>query len=482
MSTKLRLGALLAITIIVGACGGTATTAPAATGTLAAATPAATPAVTVAATVAATATAAAATPTAAATPEAPTPGVTAAPTPVPTPVVACASGATKITFWTKEGAESLKYVQQLASDYCALHPDVSFTVVNKDVESLRQDFQTSSLANNPPDLLWTVSDHVGPFTAADLIMPFDGLIDTATYIPNTLDAVTADGHLWGVPISNGNQLMLLWNKSLAGATAPTDSNALVEAAKTNTDAAAGKYGLVFNQTESFWLVPFLGAFGGSVFAADGVTPTLNTDAMKSALTLLHDWKFKDQIAPPEADYNGADGLFKAGKAAFIINGDWSLADYSKDAVVGGANLGVGALPMITGADYPKPYTAGSFFMASKKVADDPAKQAVILDFIKWVTSKDEQVDLVKVLQRLPANAEALADPVVTGNPLLAGAADAVTKGVPQPTNLQMRCVFDSMTTGVRDLFAKSDSDPAAIAAAMQTSADAGVAPGGECSE
>ena len=37
-----------------------------------------------------------------------------------------------------------------------------------------------------------------------------------------------------------------------------------------------------------------------------------------------------------------------------------------------------------------------------------------------------------------------------------------------------------MTAGVRDLFASESSDPAAIAAAMQASADVGVAPGGEC--
>jgi arabinogalactan oligomer / maltooligosaccharide transport system substrate-binding protein len=388
------------------------------------------------------------------------------------------AGDIKILFWTKEGDPSLAFVKKLTTDYTALHKNVSFTVVNKDVEKLRTEFQATSLAGNAPDLLWTVSDHVGPFTTADLILPLDGLVDTSTYVPNTISAVTADGKLWGVPISNGNQLMLYWNKTIAGDTIPADSDALAAAAKTYTDAAAGKYGLVFNQTESFWLAPFLGGYNGSVFAEDGVTPTLNTDAMKSALTLLHTWKFTDQITPPEADYNGADGLFKAGKAAFIINGDWAMADYVKAFP---DKLGVGPIPTLTGGSQPKPYTAGAFFMVSKAVGSDADKQTVILDFMKWATAKEQQVALVNTLQRLPANAEALADPVVTGNPLLAGAAQAVQLGVPQPTNLQMRCVFDAMTAGVRDLFAKSSSDPAAIAASMQKQAETGVAPGGACS-
>ena len=401
------------------------------------------------------------------------PSESAAPTEAPYP-----TAAVKITMWTKEGEAdgALQFAKQLATTYTGMHSNVTIEVVNKDVEKLREEFQTTSLAGNPPDLLWTVADHIGPFTAADLLLPLDGLIDPATYLPNALSAVQADGKTWGVPISYGNQLMLYWNKDLAGDAAPADSDALVAKAKELTDAAAGKYGLVFNQTESFWLVPILGGYNGSVFAADGKTPTLNTDAMKSALTLLSNWKFVDKVMPPEADYNGADGLFKAGNAAFIINGDWTLGAYA-EAFPG--KLGVGPIPTITGASQPKPYTAGAFFMIAKPVGDDADKQFVIADFIKFATSKEQQVAMVTALKRLPGNNEAIADPVVTGDALLGGAAEAVKLGVPQPTNLEMRCVFDSMTTGVRDLFSKQ-GDPAAIAAKMQETADAGVAPGGEC--
>jgi arabinogalactan oligomer/maltooligosaccharide transport system substrate-binding protein len=273
---------------------------------------------------------------------------------------------------------------------------------------------------------------------------------------------------------------------------------MIAAAKANT--SGGNYGLVFNQTESFWLVPFLGAYGGSVFDTDGKTPTLDTDAMKSALTFLHDLKYKDLVTPQEADYNVADGMFKngapgatapdatvnpdpsatpapTGVAAMIINGDWTLGAY---ADLFGDKLNVCPIPQITGADWPKPYAAGAFFMVSKAVANDTAKQAAVIDFVTWATSKDPQVEMVQTLRRLPANNEAIADPVVTGDKFLAGSAAAVKYGIPQPTNLEMRCVFDSMTAGVRDLFSSDTSDPASIAATMQSGAASGVAPGGEC--
>lgn len=75
-----------------------------------------------------------------------------------------------ISLWTKEGEADggYQYVVSLTDAFAAENPGVTFEVVNKEVETLREDFQTSSLAGAAPDLLWTVNDHAGPFTAADL--------------------------------------------------------------------------------------------------------------------------------------------------------------------------------------------------------------------------------------------------------------------------------------------------------------------------
>ena len=137
-------------------------------------------------------------------------------------------------------------------------------------------------------------------------------------------------------------------------------------------------------------MPFLGGFGGRVFAEDGITPTLDTEAMVSALTFLNDLKFVHGVMPVEADYKVADDLFKSGKAAMIINGDWTLGSYAE-------LFGRRAQRLPDPADrrrrgLPKPYAAGTFFMVSKAVADDPALQAAVIDFVKFATGKDNQVE------------------------------------------------------------------------------------------
>jgi arabinogalactan oligomer / maltooligosaccharide transport system substrate-binding protein len=386
------------------------------------------------------------------------------------------TGAVAIELWTKEGDPQINYVKKLTAAYTALHSNVTFKVINKGVEALREQMVKTKLApKTQPELLWTVADHIGPFTAAGVIQDLTSSTDESVYAPSAMAAMKVNGKIWGVPISNGNQLMLYYNKSIIGDAAPADTDAMIALAKKNTNAGAKKYGLVYNQTESFWVIPWIGGFGGSVFASDQSTPDLTNDAVKGALQFLYDLKYKDGVEPSACDYNCASDLFTKGAAPMIINGDWELANYSTKL---GTKLGVAPLPKVTstGKD-PAPYTAGTYWMVP--AADQGDVLTVVLDFIKWSTNKENQIDMVKTLQRLPANAEALADPVVTGNALLKGAADAVQKGTPQPTNLAMRCIFDALNTAVRSTTggANGNSDIAGTADKAQKAAQDCVAKG-----
>ncbi len=375
-------------------------------------------------------------------------------------------GDIEIELWTKEGDPQIAYVEALAAAYSAEHPNVTINVVNKDVELLREDLVNTALSPAAaPELVWTVADHIGPFTAAGVIQELDGQIDTSIYEEGALSAVHVDGTTWCIPISNGNQLMLYWNKSLVGEDAPADTDAMVAAATENT--GDGNFGLVFNETESFWLTPWLAGFDTSVVAEDGVTPTLDTPEMQAALAFLYDLKYTHEVMPGECDYPCASDLFTGGSAAMIVNGDWELGNYAGQL---GDDLGVGPLPTVssTGSD-PAPYTAGSFYMVPAAVEGDAL--TVVLDFMAWSTNTENQIQMVEELRRLPANAEALEDPIVTDDPLLAGAAEAVQKGTPQPTNVEMRCVFDAMNTGIREVLGAGNDDFAAVTATMQEAAD-----------
>ncbi len=392
------------------------------------------------------------------------PAATKAPEPTKAPA------AVNLTMWTKEGGAQLDKVNQLVKDFQTKNPGITIDVVNYDVEKLRENFQTSMLANQGPDLLWTVNDHAGPFTKAGLIQPVDNMgFDMSTFLPGALEAVKLDGKTWGIPLSAGNHLMLLYNTKLVP-TPPKDTDELRKMAKDLTKGDV--VGLAFNQTEPFWLVPWLGGYGGQVFGADGKTPTLNTDAMKNTLALMQDMKFKDQIMPKECDYNCADSLFKTGKAAMIINGDWSLGDYTKVLSGSLGSLGTAPLPKISGADWPKPYTSGIYFMFPTTLKGDKLDAAK--KFVNYILSDDVQIGFVKSDKRLPSIAKLFNDPSITNDPILKGSAEDLSHGTGMPAQAEMRCNWDAMKPSLQDVMANKVK-PADAPAAMQTAAEKCVA-------
>jgi len=367
-----------------------------------------------------------------------------------------------LTLWTQEGESdnAFQFVVGLTTAFTTEHSKIRFQVVQKDTEVLREDFQTSSLAGSAPDLLWTVSDHAGPFTTAGIIQPVDEYFDMTKFVPS----VVMNGKTWGVPISSGNHLMLLYNKDLI-AEAPKDTDELIAKAKELTKG--DKYGLSYNMTEPFWLVPWLGGFGGAVFADDGVTPTLDTQAMVDTLQFLYDLKFTHKIVPASADYDTTDTLFKEGKAAMIINGDWSLGGYSE---VLGDKLGVAPIPMVKATGkYPAPYTSGKYFMLPKDLEGD--KLAAARLFIDYVTSADVQLKQLTELKRLPGLKAVLDNEAITKDPILAGSALDMANGVPMPSVVEMRCNWDAMKPEMTLVLAGSEK-PADAAKAMQAAADA----------
>ena len=370
-----------------------------------------------------------------------------------------------IQFWTQEGESDggFQFVQKLANAFMAENPEVKIDLVTKDTEVLREDYQTSSLAGDAPDLLWTVSDHAGPFTKANLLQPVDELFDLSMYVDSAVAGVQLDGNTWGVPVANGNHLMLMYNKSMIPE-APTTTDEMIDMAKANT--GDGKYGLVWNQVEPFWLVPWLGGFGGKVFAEDGVTPTLNTKEMIATLTFFDELKNVHKVIPSESDYGGADTLFKEGKTAMLINGDWSLGDYKG---VLGDNFGTAAMPMVSATGkWPAPYTSGKFFMISAGIPDDELE--AVMAFVDFATNLDNQLDIIKTLSRLPALKEALGSELISSDPVLKGSAAQMANGTPMPVVMEMRCNWDAMKPELNAVLAgQKSAEDAALA--MQEAAE-----------
>lgn len=382
------------------------------------------------------------------------------------PAASAAPAVTNITLWHQEGESegAAQFIQKLVSEFMAANPSITIDVVHKDTEALREDFLTASLAGNSPELLWTVSDHAGPFIAADLIQPVDNLFNRNDFV----ETVVVNGNAFAIPISAGNHLMLLYNRSLVP-NAPATTDELIQIARSNTNASAGTWGFVYNATEPFWLAPWLGGFGGRVFAADGVTPTLNTPEMINTLQFLYDLEFVHQVIPAEADYGTMDTLFKEGKAAMIVNGDWSLSDYQG---VLGDNLGVAAIPTISSTGLSaQPYTSGKFFMVSKTASG--AQLDAVRQFVQFAISAPKMEEMVQTLTRLPGRLATLDSSFIANDRILSGSAAQLATGTPMPTVVEMRANWDAMKPEMNAVLS-GEKTPQEAVVAMQAAAEAGI--------
>jgi arabinogalactan oligomer/maltooligosaccharide transport system substrate-binding protein len=373
-----------------------------------------------------------------------------------------------IAFWEQEGAEVDVFIDQLIADFTAEHPNVTIERTHYDNEALRDQFQTASLANAAPDLVRVPNDFAGPFSTLDIVAPIDQLFDQAfldQFFPGSLGPSVVGGTLWGVPDNYGNHLMLLYNKDLIAEPPATFEDLITQA----TELTAGDVqGFAYNLNEPFWGAGFYGAFGGWPLD-ESDTPTFDNQAFVDYLTFVASLK-TDKIVPQECDYNCADTAFKEGKAAMIINGDWSLGDYTTAL---GDKLGTAPVPTINGKPYTE-MTSGKYFMVSKAVLDDEAKKAAVVDFITFMTSADVQKQWLDELKRLPSNQEVAKDPSIASDPILSGSMAALSNGRGQPAAPQMRCAWDAWRPNLEGVMAGTTT-PADAAKAAQAAADECVA-------
>lgn len=383
--------------------------------------------------------------------------------------------AVDLVMWTKESPEFVEAIElQAAFDMWAEEnaPGSTLTVETKDVEELRTELQTVALAGEGvPDMLWTVADHAGPFTEAGIIQPLDGLFEMEDY----LNTVNLDGQTWGIPLSAGNHLMLIYNKSMVP-TPPATVDELIEVSQALQEEMADVEGFtpfLFSHEESFWVFPWMQAINPDGvpfvgFAADGVTPDLNNESLIKTFELLSSFKFEYGITASECNYDCLDGFFKEGKAAMTINGDWSLGGDTGMIAALGDDLGLAPFPLFEGGQ-PAPLIAGTYAMIPTATTGDKLDATVA--FLKWYTTDNEQIIKYTVEQgRLPGYLPAFDDPAVLEDPIIAQSSAALATGVPQPVVTEMRCLFDAVKQEYQAVMNQTE-DPETAAANAQEFAE-----------
>lgn len=370
-----------------------------------------------------------------------------------------------ITIWHGYEGTYLDSKKAIYDAYTKLYPSVTINLVHK--PNLTDAVTAAAGASQGPDIVAWVDDQIGKWVKLEAIKPMDSYVDSgymnAQFSKAAVDAATFEGKIYGMPEAV-EAITLLYNKKLVNATdVPKTSDALVQFAKNYAQSKPGNYGVVWNPTDAYFQAPWIYGAGGFYVKADG-TVGLSTAGTKAGFNYVASFK---GAMPGQIDYGIADTLFKEGKAAMIINGPWSVADYTK----AGVDYGIATLPVVGGTNKAASPFVGVKTLMLGAYSTNPALAA---DIMKFFTNKDNQTQMVLTTKEIPANKLALADPKVQAIPDIAGFGAQVKNGVPLPNTPFMSALWDPVAKALAAVWTGKQSVDAALTDA-QSAAEKNVA-------
>jgi arabinogalactan oligomer/maltooligosaccharide transport system substrate-binding protein len=311
-----------------------------------------------------------------------------------------------------------------------------------------------------PDLFIYAQDRLGGWIeAGNTIEPIDFYLDAPTkarFLPTTLQAMTYQGNVYGLPL-NFKVITMIYNKKLVPKP-PTTSVALVATAKRLTNAKAGRFGLAYSYADFYYHAALMNAFGGGVFDAQR-KPTLNSAANVKSFQLLMKWFTTDRILPAEPSTALITSLFNDGKAAIVFSGPWFLGEVAK-----GVDYGLAPLPTLAeagGAPMRPWMTVEGVFVAAPSTKKDAA-----YDVAMFLTDLPAAKTLALRGRQTPSNLKVWEDAQVAADPVLAAFRKQVEVAVPMPNLAEMTLVWSPATTAMNTIVKKSATIPAALTEAQ----------------
>jgi arabinogalactan oligomer / maltooligosaccharide transport system permease protein len=370
----------------------------------------------------------------------------------------------RVTLWHQMVPAEREILMEAVQEYEAAHPTTQVVVLYKETEELRSGYQAAAMAGAGPELLYGPSDVMGPFQTMGIVA------DMQSYFPEDLQSKFVQGALTWLPTTEvvtdgttgaaptqellqvgdriGNHLALIYNRNYID-TPPTTTDELVQFAVANTldpdgDGRMDRYGLVWNFTEPFFAIPFVTGFGAWVFEEGSQTvPNLGTKEMTDAFQFILDLQVTHGVLPAGCDYEMADALFKEGKAAMIINGDWSWGGSAGYLARPELNAAVAPLPVVSSTGIPMgPMVATKGYSLNPNASPEAAAEAGSL--VRFLTSPEVQRRFMSRLKTLPSRIELMDDPLLEEDATLRASSIQMQQGRAMPVTAELRAVWDSM--------------------------------------
>ncbi|GII92980.1 ABC transporter substrate-binding protein [Sinosporangium siamense] len=383
------------------------------------------------------------------------------------------SGKSTVTLWMypviQDTAKNQAFWQKIEKDFEAKNADVDLKIDLQPWEGRQEKVTTALVSKTGFDLVVLGPDQVPQYAQQGTIEALDDVVAPAkaSYLPNSLTALTVNGTLYGVPIYQTITAPIFNKKAFADAGVTEIPDTLEELKAAAPKLAAKKVAVLdypgkpeVSLNQSFY--PLLWANGGSVFAADGKSVAFNGPEGVEALQLLVDLK-KAGGLPADAASKGNEiegGPLASGKSA-LYHAATALQATQLGAAIGEENVGVG-LPL-EGKKRVAFGIPGGLVLAKHSPNKEAAKK-----FVNYLSSAEVSADLAKESGFFPARTDAA---VAEQSEIAKEFAKSLEFAFPGDTHPQARQVMAALAPHIQSaLLGKADAKAALDAAAKEANA------------
>ena len=312
--------------------------------------------------------------------------------------------------------------QEIIDGYTAIHPNVTINLVNNPWEDYWTKLPLALDGENGPAIFNIHNSYHENLInyMASLEIPLEDLQADFTGV----DAHVIDGEVYyidyGMMTGSVYYNKDMWEAAgLTEADIPKTWDEMREVAKKLTIKEGDtiiQAGLNFNDDfHQNYLLGLNYQLGENLFEEDGVTPKVNSDAMKQVMQMLVDMYEVDGIGSKDFGEKGADS-FGQGQSAMVIQ--WGHYYNTLQTTWSDINFGVFEIPTFDGNPYAyNRYNGESTFGVNKNAPED--QQAVAQDFIKYFLANDDaQVAFNLAMSTFPAKKSLADNEKILENPSL----------------------------------------------------------------
>jgi len=347
--------------------------------------------------------------------------------------VVCVAQPVTITFWHSYRGMEKDALEEVGANFSKLHPDIRVQFLQVPFDALPDKITAAVPRGKGPDVFIFGHDRVGYWADKRVLEPLGLWVKkdiAAQFMPSTLQALTYEDALYGLPTSL-KCVCLIYNRKLIKVP-PKDTAELIAMAKKNTNVAQNRFGLVYEIGLTYYNSAWLFGFGGGIFDRND-NPIVNSPGNVKALTFVYDLYRNQGIMPEEISNTLVTALFNKGQAAMVVSGPWFLGEIEK-----GIDFAVAPLPLIAGIKAkPRPFlTVEAMFLSSQS-----AHKKEAFEVIKYFTSKEALVVMARKGGQPVANLGAYTVPEVKNHPTIPVFKLQAETAVPMPNIAEMMMVW-----------------------------------------